>query len=111
MLTFATNLRWLILAFHKILFSRSAAPGAAHSAPGKAGHVISEARCVKHASRENGIAHGTKRGYSASRADMKYLTKEQQKVLCGILLLLFVGLAVKTWRTTHPPKQAGQAQK
>jgi len=35
---------------------------------------------------------------------MKYLTKEQQKVLCVILLLLLTGLAVKTWRTAHPPK-------
>ena len=42
---------------------------------------------------------------------MKYLTKEQQKVLCVILFLLLVGLAVKTWRTAHPPKQAGQTQK
>lgn len=36
---------------------------------------------------------------------MKYLTSEQQKVLCVIVLLLLVGLAVKTWRTAHPPKQ------
>jgi hypothetical protein len=42
---------------------------------------------------------------------MKYLTKEQQKVLCVIVLLLLVGLAVKTWRTTHPSNEAGQAQK
>ena len=35
---------------------------------------------------------------------MKYLTKEQQKVLAVILLLLLTGLAVKTWRTAHPPK-------
>ncbi|HWN94702.1 MAG TPA: hypothetical protein VNT99_06705 [Methylomirabilota bacterium] len=34
---------------------------------------------------------------------MKYLTNEQQKVLCVILFLLLVGLAVKTWRTAHPP--------
>jgi hypothetical protein len=33
---------------------------------------------------------------------MKYLTKEQQIVLCVILLLLLTGLAVKTWRTAHP---------
>jgi len=31
-----------------------------------------------------------------------FLTKEQQKVLCVILLLLLVGLAVKTYRTRHP---------
>jgi len=36
---------------------------------------------------------------------MKYLTKEQQKVLCVILLLLLTGLAVKTWRTAHPAQQ------
>ncbi len=35
---------------------------------------------------------------------MNFLTKEQQKVLCVILLLLLTGLAVKTWRTAHPPK-------
>jgi hypothetical protein len=42
---------------------------------------------------------------------MKYLTKEQQKVLCVILFLLLVGLAVKTWRTAHPPQQAGATHK
>jgi hypothetical protein len=36
---------------------------------------------------------------------MKYLTKEQQKVLCVVVLLLLVGLAVKTWRTAHPPNR------
>ncbi len=39
---------------------------------------------------------------------MKYLTREQQLVLCVILFLLLTGLAVKTWRTAHPLKQAGQ---
>jgi hypothetical protein len=34
---------------------------------------------------------------------MKYLTSEQQKVLCVIVLLLLVGLAVKGWRTANPP--------
>lgn len=38
-------------------------------------------------------------------AMMKYLTKEQQTVLCIILLLLLTGLAVKTWRTAHPPNR------
>jgi hypothetical protein len=42
---------------------------------------------------------------------MKYLTKEQQKVLCVILFLLLVGLAVKTWRTAHPPQRAETSQK
>lgn len=36
---------------------------------------------------------------------MKYLTKEQQKVVCVTLLLLLTGLGVKVWRTMHPPKQ------
>jgi hypothetical protein len=35
---------------------------------------------------------------------MNFLTNEQQKVLCVILLLLLTGLAVKTWRTAHPPR-------
>ena len=38
---------------------------------------------------------------------MNYLTKEQQKVLCVIVLLLLMGLAVKTWRTAHPSAQDG----
>ena len=43
-------------------------------------------------------------GIPAGRsAAMKYLTEEQQKVLCVILLLLLTGLIVKTWRTAHPP--------
>ena len=37
---------------------------------------------------------------------MKYLTKEQQKVLCVILLLLLTGLAVKTWRQAKPLQQS-----
>ncbi len=36
---------------------------------------------------------------------MKYLTKEQQIVLCVILLLLLTGLGVKTWRTAHPKSE------
>ena len=34
---------------------------------------------------------------------MKYLTKEQQTVLCVVLFLILTGLAVKTWRIKHPP--------
>jgi hypothetical protein len=41
---------------------------------------------------------------------MKYLTKDQQKVLCVVLLLLLIGLAVKTWRTAHPSHGAVVAQ-
>ena len=40
-------------------------------------------------------------------ATMNYLTKEQQKVLCVIVLLLLMGLAVKTWRIAHPSQQDG----
>ena len=42
---------------------------------------------------------------------MKHLTKEQRKVLGIILLLLLSGLAVKTWRTAHPPQAAAPALK
>jgi hypothetical protein len=42
---------------------------------------------------------------------MKYLTKEQQKVLLIIVFLLLTGLAVKTWRTMHPPNSAPMATK
>jgi hypothetical protein len=31
------------------------------------------------------------------------LTRQQQLFLCGVLLLLLVGWAVKAWRTAHPP--------
>lgn len=41
---------------------------------------------------------------------MNYLTKEQQKVLGTILLLLLTGLAVRTWRKAHPPQAAGLAR-
>lgn len=41
--------------------------------------------------------------YPQDRHAMKHLTKEQQKVLCVIILLLLTGLAVKTWRRAHPP--------
>jgi len=34
---------------------------------------------------------------------MNRLTKHEQLVLCGVFGLLLVGLAVKTWRTSHPP--------
>jgi hypothetical protein len=33
---------------------------------------------------------------------MNYLTREQQKVLCVVILLLLVGLTVKTCRTVRP---------
>jgi len=34
---------------------------------------------------------------------MNRLTKHEQLVLCGVFGLLLVGLAVSTWRTSHPP--------
>jgi len=34
---------------------------------------------------------------------VKWLTKQEQLVLVVILGLLFVGWAVKTYRTAHPP--------
>ena len=40
---------------------------------------------------------------------MKYLTKEQQTVLCVIIFLLLTGLAVKTCRTAHPPQDPATA--
>jgi len=33
---------------------------------------------------------------------MKWLTRQEQFVLCMVLALLLVGLAVKTYRTAHP---------
>jgi hypothetical protein len=33
------------------------------------------------------------------------LTRQQQLFLCGVLLLLLVGWAVKAWRTAHPPER------
>jgi hypothetical protein len=57
---------------------------------------------------ETGCCINSTSVWKARAPTMKYLTKEQQKVLCVILFLLLTGLAVKTWRTTHPPKQATQ---
>lgn len=52
------------------------------------------------------IASGPPLGYFLARQQhsMKYLTKDQQTVLCVIILLLLTGLAVKTWRAAHPPR-------
>jgi hypothetical protein len=36
------------------------------------------------------------------------LTKQEQMVLCVVLGLLLTGLAVKTYRTAHPPAIATQ---
>src|SRR5687767_1291032 len=40
----------------------------------------------------------------------RHLTKEQQRVLCIVLLLLFTGLAVKTWRIAHPSTKSMASQ-
>jgi hypothetical protein len=37
---------------------------------------------------------------------MKWLTKQEQLVLCIVLGLLLTGWAVKTWRAAHPPTAA-----
>jgi hypothetical protein len=33
---------------------------------------------------------------------VKWLTRQEQLVLCGIMALLLLGLAVKFYRATHP---------
>ncbi len=35
---------------------------------------------------------------------MKWLTQREQMVMAVVLFLLLTGLAVKAWRTAHPPK-------
>lgn len=35
-----------------------------------------------------------------------FLTKQQQLVLCAIILLLLTGQAVKSWRLAHPPMES-----
>ena len=35
---------------------------------------------------------------------MLRLTKQERTVLTVVILLLLTGLAVKAWRTAHPPK-------
>lgn len=35
-----------------------------------------------------------------------FLTKQQQLVLCAIILLLLTGRAVKSWRLVHPPMES-----
>ncbi|HYV27891.1 MAG TPA: hypothetical protein VFA77_10185 [Candidatus Eisenbacteria bacterium] len=37
---------------------------------------------------------------------MLYLTRQQQTVLAIVLFLLLTGLAVKVFRTAHPPQPA-----
>jgi len=39
------------------------------------------------------------------------LTKQEQLVLCLVLLLLLTGWAVKTWRAAHPPAAASEPAK
>jgi hypothetical protein len=41
---------------------------------------------------------------------MKYLTKEQQRVLIVVVLLLLSGLAVKVWCVKHPSAASGQRE-
>jgi hypothetical protein len=42
---------------------------------------------------------------------MNYLTKQEQTVLCIVLVLLLTGWAVKTYRTAHAPGAAVQTAK
>ncbi len=44
--------------------------------------------------------------HSSYIAPVLNLTKQQQTVLCWVLLLLLLGWTVKAWRTAHPPKPA-----
>jgi hypothetical protein len=40
---------------------------------------------------------------------MSHLTRQQQKVLATVLLLLLVGWSVRAWRQAHPPPPANPA--
>jgi hypothetical protein len=42
---------------------------------------------------------------------MKTLTKQEQLVLCLILMLVLTGWAVKAYRAAHPPAAPGLQQK
>jgi hypothetical protein len=42
---------------------------------------------------------------------MKWLTKQEQLVLCIVLGLLLTGWAVKAYRAAHPPAAAAQPAK
>jgi hypothetical protein len=44
-------------------------------------------------------------------AGVNGLTKQEQKVLCLIFVLLLTGWAVKTWRAAHPPAAVPLAQR
>ena len=41
---------------------------------------------------------------------MIHLTKQEQWVLFIVMMLLLLGLAVKTWRTAHPPTAAAASE-
>jgi hypothetical protein len=40
-----------------------------------------------------------------------HLTKQEQFVLCIVIALLVTGLAVKVYRTSHPPAKLGEPAK
>jgi hypothetical protein len=50
-------------------------------------------------------------GGTAYIASVKFLTKQEQMVLCLIFVLLLTGWAVKTWRAAHPAAAAPLSQK
>ena len=41
-------------------------------------------------------------------SSVRYLTKQEQLVLCIIISLLLLGYSVKTYRTAHPPAQPAE---
>ena len=41
---------------------------------------------------------------------MNFLTAQEQKVLFVVLVLLVVGMAVKTWQATGPAESGGEAK-
>jgi hypothetical protein len=41
---------------------------------------------------------------------LRNLTKQEQFVLCLVLLIILTGWAVKVYRTAHPPQAAGARQ-
>jgi len=42
---------------------------------------------------------------------VNFLTKQEQMVVCLIVVLLLTGWAVKSWRTAHPPAAVPLAQR
>ena len=63
-----------------------------------------DARACPCPSQANGlISLGNSAGGCILTGEMKFLTRQEQFVLCLILLLVLTGWAVKAYRTAHPP--------